>query len=75
MEKALNRYVFTIPKTCFLDLSIPFPLILAGLSSLSVKILNFGKEKVRRGLFESATGHYWQPYSGVENYELKESEL
>jgi hypothetical protein len=29
VKKTLNRHVFTILKTCFLDLSIPFPLNLA----------------------------------------------
>ena len=72
MEKTLNRHVFTILKTCFLDLSIPFPLNPVGLSSLTVKISNFGKEEVRRRSFSSPTNHYLQPYSGVEDYELKE---
>jgi hypothetical protein len=72
VEKTLNRLVFTIYKACFLNLLIPFPLNLAGLSSLSVKNLNFEKEEVRRGLFISPTkSEYWST-SKVDDYYLKE---
>jgi hypothetical protein len=33
---------------------------------------DFGKEELRGGLFSSPTSQYWQPYSGIEDYELKE---
>ena len=40
-----------------------------------MKILNFGKEEVRRGLFSSPTSHQWESFQGIEHYESKVSTI
>jgi hypothetical protein len=71
VEKTLNRHVFTILKTCFLDLSIPFPLN-PGRTLLPIcEALEFWGEEVRGGLFSSPTNAHSKVAPGDNDYWYK----